>query len=151
MSTPGVTSYPPPPPLPPLHPAEERQYALLTHLLSIFFGFVPALIFFVLYRDRGPFVRDHTVTEWNFQLTGLIAQGVGFAIAIIGWSTAVASAFTESSAPHGVPAGLILFLIGYAFNLVVVVIRVIFGIIASVAANKGRFYRYRFAIRFVRE
>jgi uncharacterized Tic20 family protein len=130
-----------------MSPAEEKQMSLLTHLLSIFFGFVPAIIFFVLYRDRGPFVRNHVVTEWNFQLTALIVQVVCVGIALVGSFSSFASAAPDG----GAPTGLIPFFIGYGLTWVIMIIRVIFGIIASVAANRGRFYRYPLAFRFVKE
>ena len=47
--------------------------------------------------------------------------------------------------------GIIPFFIGYGLVWVITIIRVIFGIVASVAANRGRFYRYPLAIRFVKE
>ena len=62
----------------PLSPAEEKQWSVLTHVLSIFFGVVAAGAFFFLFRDRGPFVRHHVTTEWNFQLTVTAISVVGF-------------------------------------------------------------------------
>ena len=142
-----------PAPQPPLAPAQEKQFALLTHLLSAFFGFIPALIMFLLYKDRGPFVRAHVVTEWNFQLTALIAQGIPVVIALVGWATSfssmLVSADSQSVSP-AVPAGIALFFIGYVLAFGVGVARLVFCIIAAVAAQKGRFYRYPVAIRFVR-
>ncbi len=143
--------YASPPSQSPLQPAEEKQYALLTHLLSIFFGFIPALIFFVAYRERGPFVRQHVVTEWNLQLTALVAQAIGFAIALIGWVNVYATTIDAPSPSPGFPPGLIVFFIGYVLIGAVTLVRAIFGIIASVAAHRGRFYRYPVAIRFARE
>lgn len=130
----------------PLSPYEETQTSLLTHVLGIFFGFVSALVFFVLYRHRGPFVRNHVVTEWNFQLTSLIIQFVCVGVAVAG-------SFSTFFSPHGVTgAGAVVpFFIGYGVTWVVMILRVIFGIIAAVAANRGKFYRYPLAFRFVRE
>jgi uncharacterized Tic20 family protein len=132
---------------PPLGPAEEKQYSLLTHLLSIFFGFIPALLFFVLFKDRGPFVRAHTVTEWNFQLTVLIVQGIGMVLAFGSFFSAFASAADGSTSA---PPGIGLFLVGYFLMLIVRVVAAIYGIIASVKANRGEYYRYPLAIRFVK-
>jgi hypothetical protein len=130
----------------PLSPAQEKQYALLTHLLSIFFGFIAALIFFVLFRGRGPFVRAHTVTEWNFQLTILIVEAAAFVLAF----ASVLGSFAAASGQAGPPPGIGLFFVGYFLIIAVRIVATIFGIIASVAANRGRFYRYPIAIPFVR-
>ncbi|RKR73083.1 DUF4870 domain-containing protein [Frondihabitans australicus] len=150
MSTPQPNPYAQPSTQPPLQPGEERQYSLLTHLLSIFFGFIPAVIFFVLYRDRGPFVRNHVVTEWNFQLTALIVQVLFGVVAVIGWATVFASGLSGAS-DHRVPPGIGLFFLGYVLIFATQIVRVIFGSVATVAANRGRFYRYPLAVRFVKE
>lgn len=146
MSTDSPNPYHQPAAPAPMNPAEEKQMSLLTHLLSIFFGFIPAIIFFVLFRDRGPFVRNHVVTEWNFQLTALIVQVVCIVFALVG-----SFSFATAAPNSGAPTGIIPFFIGYGLIWVVMIIRVIFGIVASVAANRGRFYRYPLAIRFVKE
>src|SRR5690554_1708187 len=85
------TTPPPPPANPyasnayePMNPADEKMWSILTHVGGIFFSFVPALITYLVFRDRGPFVRQHTATALNFQLTMLIASVVsGFLIIII--------------------------------------------------------------------
>jgi uncharacterized protein len=129
---------------PPLSPSDERTWSLLTHLLSMFFGFIPALVFYLIYKDRGPFVRAHSVTEWNFQLTLLIASFAGFLVAF--GSVFGSIAVDDGGAPP--PFGL--FFLGYFLILGIDVLRIIFGIIASIAANRGQFYRYPIAIRFVK-
>lgn len=53
----------------PMNPADERLWATLVHVGGIFFNFVPALIGYLVLKDRGPFVRAHTATALNFQLT----------------------------------------------------------------------------------
>lgn len=115
----------------------------LTHVMRISFRFVPAIILFVLDRDGGPFVRNHVVTEWYFHLTALIVQVVCAGIAVVGSF----SSFAAAGSNGGSAAEIILFFIGYRLIWVVM----IFEIIASVAANRGRFYRYPLAIRFVKE
>lgn len=140
-----------PQPLPPLHPEQERQYATVDHVLGIFFGFIPAIVFFILFRERGPFIRRHVVTEWNWQLTVLIVQVVGGIVAAAGWASAFASAVhSESSTVHTLPAGFIVFFIGYAVIGITSIVRVIFGIIAAVAANRGREYVFPLAFRFAK-
>ncbi|WP_315552007.1 DUF4870 domain-containing protein [Microbacterium aurum] len=107
----------------PLNPADEKLWATLIHVGGIFFNFIPALIGYLVLKDRGPFVRAHSATALNFQLTLLIAE-------VVGWLT----------------SWLIigLFIVAAAY-----VLRIVFSIIAAVKANKGEWYTYPLAIKFV--
>ena len=107
----------------PLSPSDEKLWATLIHLGAIFFHFLPALIGYFLLRDRGPFIREHTRAALNFQLTVLLGYIVGF--------------FT------------LLILIGYLVLIAVAVLNVVFSIIAAIAANRGEFYTYPVALKFV--
>jgi uncharacterized Tic20 family protein len=118
----------PPPPNPyqaenQLSPADEKMWATLIHVLGIFFGFLPALIGYLLLKDRGPFVRQHSASALNFQLTMLIA-------AIIGWITAF-------------------IIIGFLILFAVEVLVIVFSIIAAIAANRGESYTYPLSIKFL--
>lgn len=119
---------PPQPPYPaapqPLNPSDEKMWATLVHVGGIFFGFLPALIGYIVMKDRGPFVRSHTATALNFQLTLVIAE-------IVGWMLTV-------------------FLIGFVILAAVYVLRIIFSIIAALKANSGEWYTYPLSITFVR-
>jgi uncharacterized Tic20 family protein len=128
---------------PPLGPSEERTWSILTHVLALFVGFVSALVLYILFKNRGPFVRAHTVTEWNFQLTLLLVDAVGFGLALSTFATI-------GTDTQGAPPGLALFFVGYFVILATNILRLVFGIIAAVAASKGQFYRYPIAIRFVK-
>jgi Uncharacterized protein conserved in bacteria len=120
---------------------------VLTHVLGIFFGLISALVMFLLYRDRGPFVRAHTVTEWNFQLTTTIFSAVGFVLA---FASVVGSIVTSATSGGGAPPSIWLFFIGYFSIVAVRAVATVFGISASVKANQGQFYWYPIAIRFVK-
>ncbi len=149
MSTPEVNPYAnPSTTLPPLSAAEEKQWSILTHVLSIFFGLVAAAVFYFLFRNRGPFVRAHTTTEWNLQLT-VTALSAVFVVLSFGsvFASIGISAGSQSSGP---PAGLGLFFIGYFGLIAVRLAASILGIVASVAANRGRYYRYSIAIPFAK-
>ena len=127
----------------PLTPSDERTWSILTHVLALFAGFISALVVYILFKDRGPFVRAHTVTEWNFQLTLLLADAVGFGLAFSTFATIGPDS-------QGAPPGLALFFAGYFLVFATNILRLVFGIIAAVAAGKGQFYRYPLAIRFVK-
>ncbi len=107
----------------PLSPADEKLWATLTHIGGIFFGFLPALIVYLVLKDRGPFVRLHSATALNFQLTMLIAMAVGFVTIFI--------------------------LIGFLVIFAVAIVIIIFSIMAAIAANNGQPYKYPLAITFV--
>jgi len=107
---------------------DERNWAMMAHLLSFVavwfaFGFVAPLVVMLTKGKESAFVRHHAVESLNFQLTALIAGLIS--------------------------AVLVIVLVGLLFLLVVGVMYVIFVILASVAANRGDWYRYPLTIRFV--
>jgi uncharacterized protein len=108
----------------PLSASDEKLWATLVHLGGIFFGFLPALIGYILLKDRGPLVREHTGAALNFQITLLIAYLIATATLLI-------------------LIGFLLFGVAYVLNIV-------FSIIAAIAANKGERYEYPLAIKFVK-
>jgi uncharacterized Tic20 family protein len=121
---------PPPPPQQPygggaqqLSPADEKLWATLVQIGGILFNWIPALIGYLVLKDRGPFVRAHTATALNFQITIFIAYVVGGILIIVG-------------------IGLLIVLAAWVLNIV-------FSIIAAVKANQGEFYTYPIAIKFV--
>lgn len=121
--------YPPQPPQgayagpQPLNPSDERLWATLVHVGGILFSFVPALVGYLVLKDRGPFVRAHTATALNFQITLAIAYVAGTILSIIG-------------------IGLIILAAAYVLNIV-------FSIIAAVKANQGEWYSYPLTIKFL--
>lgn len=125
-----MTDAPPPPsqpyqqPAQPLSPQDEKLWSTLTHVGGILFSFVVPLITYLVFKDRGPFVREHTRQALNFTLTMLIGYLAGILLSVI--------------------------FIGFLISLAAWVLSVIFGIIAAVAANKGEIYKYPIAIQFVR-
>ncbi|MEZ5190710.1 MAG: DUF4870 domain-containing protein [Schumannella sp.] len=113
----------------PLRPDEERNIAMLSHLISLVAivlsaSWVSALIFYLIYKDRGPFVRAHTATELNFQITMIIAAIAGAILSIV--------------------------FIGFIVLIAVPIVMIVLGIIATIKANNGEWYTYPIAIRFVR-
>jgi uncharacterized Tic20 family protein len=107
-----------------MSPGDEKLWATLVHVGGIFFGFIPALLGYLLLKDRGPFVRGHTATALNFQLTMLIAGAIGWVTSIV--------------------------FIGFFILLAVSVLILVFSIIAALAANRGEAYTYPLSITFLR-
>jgi uncharacterized Tic20 family protein len=107
-----------------MSPADEKLWATLIHIGGIFFAFLPALIGYLVLKDRGPFVRSHSLAALNFQLTMLIAYVVGLILTFV--------------------------VIGAVVLLAVAVVVVVFSIIAAVKANKGELYTYPLSIAFIK-
>lgn len=110
----------------PLNPNEERTWGMLSHVVGGaamvlsggFLGFVGSLVIYLLFKDRGPFVRAHSANSLNVQITAAI----GF---LIGWILTI----TVIGAIIGIPI-----LIGVFIWAVVV------HIIGAVKANNGEWW-----------
>lgn len=108
---------------PSMSPADEKLWSTLVHLGGLFFGFLAPLVGYLVLKDRGPFVRAHTATALNFQLTLLLAYVVGAVLSIV-------------------VIGVFILMAAYVLNIV-------FCIIAAVKANRGEWYKYPLTIAFV--
>ena len=108
----------------PLSPSDERLWATLIHVGGIFFGFIPALVGYLVLKDRGAFIRAHSLTALNFQLTMLIGYIVGYILTLV--------------------------FIGFIVLAAVGIVILIFSIIAAIAANKGEQYSYPLTIQFIK-
>lgn len=117
----GGPQYQPPRPM---SPEDQRLWATLTHIGGIFFSFVAPLVAYFVLRERGQFVREHTRTALNFQITMAIADAIGVITSWLG--------------------------IGLLIILAVRVLTIVFSILAAIAANRGQFYRYPVAIEFIK-
>ena len=107
----------------PLSPSDEKLWATLIHVLGIFFSFIPALIGYIVFRDRGPLIKEHSTSALNFQLTMLIGLVVGYITMFI--------------------------IIGFIIVPAVYIVTIIFSIMAAIAANSGQRYTYPLSIPFV--
>ena len=107
----------------PMSPQDEKLWATLTHVGGILFGFVAPLVAYVVLRDRGPFIRQHSAAALNFQLTVLIGYVVGGVLSLI--------------------------VIGLVIMFAVWVASILFAVLAAMAANRGEYYRYPWTITFV--
>jgi len=107
-----------------MSPSDERLWATLIHAGAILLGFWPALIGYLVLKDRGPFINQHTKTALNFQITMTIASAVGVVLAFV--------------------------FIGFFIIIAVGIVIIIFSIMAAVAANKGQFYKYPLTIEFIK-
>src|SRR6476469_7164866 len=68
-------------PAAPLTPEQERSWATLSHVIPLVamvlsagtLGFVGSLVIYLMYKDRGPFVRENAANSLNIQIiTGIV-------------------------------------------------------------------------------
>ncbi|MCC9196476.1 DUF4870 domain-containing protein [Arthrobacter sp. zg-Y820] len=108
----------------PLTASEDRQWATMAHFGGIL-GFIPALVIFLVFRDRGPFTAQESKEALNFTLpptiVALVAWLLSF-IPVIGWVFAI-------------------------LNALLWVIIAVSSVVAGIEVNRGRPYRYRLNLR----
>ncbi len=102
---------------------DPKTMAMLAQLLGLLTGFIGPLIIYVINGDKDPFVKHHAAESLNFQLTVLIAYVVSFVLMLV--------------------------LIGFVTFFVVWIAAIALSIMATVAANRGEWYRYPISIRMV--
>lgn len=121
----------------PLHggelPQDAKTWGMMAHLSGLiaialsagFASFIGPLLVYFLKKDEHPFIEDQAKEALNFQLTMFIA-------------VIIAGAITGASC-------------GLAFPLlfIPIVLQIVFGIIGSIKANNGEYYRYPMCIRMI--
>ena len=117
----------------PLSESEDRQWASFAHLGGIL-GFLPSLIIWLIFKDRGAFTNGEAKEALNFQITAFIAY---IALLIL---TTILSVVT-----FGV-FGLLAPLLYLALWAAVIV----FSILGFLKAKDGIAYRYPFALRLIK-
>ena len=113
-----------PQPVQPMRPEDEKLWATLIHVGGILLSFVAPLVGYLVLKDRGPFVREHSRVALNFQITMVIAYVIGGATSFLG--------------------------IGVLITLAAAIVVIVFGIIAALAANRGEYYKYPLSIEFIK-
>lgn len=118
----------------PLTPAQERSWAVGTHVITGAatvlsagtLGFVAALVVYVLYKDRGPFVRRAAANAMNIQINALLWV-VGIAI-----------------------LGVLTLGIGWLLFFAVPIVMVVLHVLCAMKNGAGEWYDPPLTIRFVR-
>jgi len=130
-----MTETPPPAaaPLAPLTPAEDKQWASFAHLGGII-GFLPSLIIWLVFKDRGTVTNVEAKEALNFQITMVIAHAAVWII------NAILGAIT-----FGLWA-----LVAWLLPLALWVISLIWSIMGFQKVNAGGSYRYPFALRLIK-
>ncbi len=114
----------------PLSPAEDKQWAFLGQLGGIL-GWIPPLIIWLIFKDRGPLTNQESKESLNFQITVAI-----FVVGLYIVGTITAFIFI----------GFLFYFLAWAAQI----IGVVFAIIAGIKVNQGGTYRYFFNFRFIK-
>ena len=126
-----------PQPAAPLTPAEDKQWASFAHFGGVI-GFLPSLIIFLVFKDRGTLTKQESKEALNWQITFTIG------IIILQILSAILTGIAFASGAYGLAAigGWLVFLLWIA--------NVIFSIMGGIKVNGGGSYRYPFALRLVK-
>jgi uncharacterized Tic20 family protein len=122
MTDPGFTPATPQPAAP-LTEAEDRQWASFAHLGGIL-GFLPSLIIWLVFKDRGSFTNNEAKEALNFQITLVAAYIVGSILSVI--------------------------VVGFLITIAAAIASIILSVIAFTKAKDGIAYRYPFALRLIK-
>ncbi len=117
----------------PLSESEDRQWASFAHLGGIL-GFLPSLIIWLVFKDRGAFTNSEAKEALNFQITAAIAWVALFILTSI--LTAVTFGIFVVIAP-------LLYLALWAGIIV-------FSILGFMKAKDGIPYRYPVSLRLIK-
>ncbi len=130
-------SPPPPAAARPLSPEADKQAAMWANLGGIV-GFLPALLIWLILKDRGPRTNVEAKEALNWQITWLIIS--------VALTIAVNIINTILGFLHLWPLVGLVGTVPFLWWLV----NVIFSIIAGVAINNGGSYRYPLNFRFIK-
>lgn len=108
-----------PPPYTPT--TDEKNLALLSHVITIVSSFLAPLVIYLIKKDESAFVAAHAKESLNFQITVFI---ICFILAIT--------------------------IIGLLLVWLIAILALIFVIVATIRASEGKLYRYPFSIRFIK-
>lgn len=132
-----------PQPAAPLTEAEDKQWASFAHFGGVI-GFLPSLIIFLVFKDRGARTNVESKEALNWQITWTIAAiALGIISTIV--SVAAAGMIFNSYGGYLLLTGVFGFIswLPYLINLVL-------SIIGGVKVNGGGSYRYPVNFRFIK-
>lgn len=106
----------------PMSPTEERNLGMVAHLVPAVLlplsagtlGFVGSLIIYLIYKDRGPFVRAHAANSLNVQIITAIALLLSSVLMIV--------------------------LVGFLLYPLVIVVATVIHVLGAVKANNGEWW-----------
>ncbi|GAB2876799.1 DUF4870 domain-containing protein [Uliginosibacterium flavum] len=102
---------------------ESRNMALLIWIGSIFFGFIPSLILYLVKKDDA-YVQDQSKEALNWSITATIGYVAGVILTFI--------------------------LIGVLVLAALGIIHLVFCVMGAIAASEGKTFRVPFALRLIK-
>lgn len=102
---------------------DSRNIGILTWIGTIFFGFIPGLIIYLIKKDDA-YAQDQAKEALNWSITAIIGYFAGVLLTFI--------------------------LIGLLVMLAVAICHLVFCIMGAVAATNGKPFRVPFALRLIK-
>jgi uncharacterized Tic20 family protein len=100
----------------------DRLIVVATHLGGIFFGFIPALLVYLLKNDG--WIKENARNALNWQLTTVIFYGICWVLVFVA--------------------------IGLFLPWLIVTMNIVFSIVAAIQSSKGEAYKYPLAFEFIK-
>ena len=104
--------------------ADDKNKAVIMHVLAIFFSFIPSLIFYFALADTSEFLIEEAKNDLNFQITLLIAYFVAGILWIV--------------------------LIGVFLTFALGICGLVLEILALVKAKDGEHYKFPFSLKLIK-
>lgn len=112
-------------------PSEERSWGTLAHAIPLVamvvsagtLGFVASLILYLVYKDRGPFVRENAANSLNIQIT----TGIVLLVSI----------------------PLMFVLVGFLTFAAALVVAFVLHLLGALKANRGEWWRPPMTLQLV--
>ena len=102
---------------------DSKNMALLNWIGTLFFGFIPCLILYLVKKDDA-YVQDQYKEALNWSITAIIGYVVGAVLSLI--------------------------LIGLLLIIILGICHIVFTIMGAVAASNGKPFRVPYAIRLLK-
>lgn len=103
--------------------SNDKNIAVLTHLGGIFFGFIPALIVWLLKKEDSPYIGGQAREALNFQITVLIGYMAAWLLAFL--------------------------LVGFLLLPAIYVANLVLCVVAAVKSSKAEDYQYPINLRLI--
>lgn len=102
---------------------DDKNIALITWILTLFFGFIPSLVIYLVKKDSA-YTQDQAKEALNWSITAIFGYIIAFILTFI--------------------------LIGLLLLPIIGLCHLIFCIMGAVATSKGNKFRVPFAIRLIK-
>lgn len=102
---------------------DSKNIAVMTWIGSIFFGFIPGLLFYLIKKDDA-YIQDQSKEALNWSITAMLGYFAGFILTFV--------------------------LIGALVLLAVGICHLVFCVMGAMAASEGKPFRVPFAIRLIK-